>query len=418
MTEKIIALTIFVACYALLISRKVKIAYVSLGAALLLVLLGVVSHKAAICDSISWDVLGIYWGFMMVSMIFSESNIPALIVAKVVDHARREKYVIVYLAAITAFLSAFMENVGAVLMAAPIAVELSKKLKTSLLPYMITVAVSANAVTTMTMIADPPALILAISTRMGFFDFYWFQGRLSLGVITLFGVVAALGSLLIIFRRFNKHVKLPEEKVKVKTLPLLIFVGAVMSLAFVPHLGLRHGPGLVGLAAGLLSLAVARKKAFHMLKEFDWNSLLFITGIFVVISSLEITGLLTDFVNVIGGLGIANASVMLAIIIWTSVAASSFIDNVPFLAAMLPVAISVSGKLGINPSLLLFGLLIGASLGGNITPIGASANIVACGILKKEGHDVSFTHFMKIGIPFTLAAVTAAYLFIWFIWSK
>jgi Na+/H+ antiporter NhaD/arsenite permease-like protein len=359
-------------------------------------------------------VLGIYWGFMMVSMIFSESNIPALIVAKVVEHARREKYVIVYLAAITAFLSSFMENVGAVLMAAPIAVELSKKLKTSLLPYMITVAVSANAVTTMTMIADPPALILAISTRMQFFDFYWFQGRLSLGVITLFGVVAALGSLLIIFRRFNKHVKLPEEKVKVKTLPLLIFVGAVMSLAFGPHLGLR--PGLVGLFAGLLSLAVARKKAFHMLKEFDWNSLLFITGIFVVISSLEITGLLTDFVNAIGGLGIANASVMLAIIIWTSVAASSFIDNVPFTILMIPVCEQLAQIMAVSPFPFLFGMLIGTGIGGNITPVGATANVFACGILEKHGYKIRFVEYAKISLPFSIIAVMVAHIMLQILW--
>jgi Na+/H+ antiporter NhaD/arsenite permease-like protein len=100
------------------------------------------------------------------------------------------------------------------------------------------------------------------------------------------------------------------------------------------------------------------------------------------------------------------------------VVVSAFVDNVPFLAAMLPVALSMATKLGIDPSLFLFGLLIGASLGGNITPIGASANIVACGLLKKEGYKVSFVDFMKIGLPFTVAAVSAAYLFIWFVWGK
>ena len=104
------------------------------------------------------------------------------------------------------------------------------------------------------------------------------------------------------------------------------------------------------------------------------------------------------------------------LVVFTSVFLSAFVDNVPFLAAMLPVAISLSQKLGLNPSLFLFGLLIGASLGGNITPIGASANIVACGLLKKEGYTVTFKDFAKIGLPFTLAAVSAAYLFVWFIW--
>jgi Na+/H+ antiporter NhaD/arsenite permease-like protein len=106
------------------------------------------------------------------------------------------------------------------------------------------------------------------------------------------------------------------------------------------------------------------------------------------------------------------------VIVVVSVILSAFIDNVPFLAAMLPVAISMSVRMSVDPSLFLFGLLIGASLGGNITPIGASANIVACGILKKEGYPVKFTHFMKLGIPFTVVAVGAAYVFLWLVWGK
>ncbi|MBU1124968.1 MAG: anion permease, partial [Candidatus Omnitrophica bacterium] len=101
-----------------------------------------------------------------------------------------------------------------------------------------------------------------------------------------------------------------------------------------------------------------------------------------------------------------------------SVIVSAFVDNVPFLAAMLPVALSMSEKLSINPALFLFGLLIGASLGGNITPIGASANIVACGLLKKEGYRVRFLDFVKIGLPFTVVSVAAGYLFIWLVWGK
>jgi len=104
--------------------------------------------------------------------------------------------------------------------------------------------------------------------------------------------------------------------------------------------------------------------------------------------------------------------------VFLSVLLSAFVDNVPFLAAMLPVAISMSNTLNLNPSLFLFGLLIGASLGGNITPIGASANIVACGLLKKEGYKVTFKDFMKIGLPFTLVAVSAGYLFVWFVWGR
>lgn len=134
--------------------------------------------------------------------------------------------------------------------------------------------------------------------------------------------------------------------------------------------------------------------------------------------SISVSGWLEVIAGFLSGLVGSNIFLGYTLIVLVAVVLSAFIDNVPFLAAMLPVAVSMSDKLQINPSLFLFGMLIGASLGGNITPIGASANIVACGLLKKEGYRVGFKEFMKIGIPFTFVAVTAAYLFIWFIWRS
>jgi Na+/H+ antiporter NhaD/arsenite permease-like protein len=414
MIEKAIALTIFIACYYLAISRRIKLAYASLGAAGLLILFGIVSPQAAVFSAIKWDVLGIYWGFMMVSMIFTESGIPSLIASKIVRHAKKEKFAILYLCAITAFLSSFMENVGTVLMVAPIAIELSKKLKSSLFPYLVSIAISANVVTTVTMISDPPALILAIQTGMKFFDFYWFQNRLGLGVITLFGVAAALASLLFIFRGMNKTVSIKEEKIKVDYIPLVVFIAGVLALAFGPYFGLRPGP--VGLAAGFASLIVGRKRAKSMIKEFDWNSFLFIAGIFVVIGSLEITGLLTDFVNGVGGLGITSPAIMLAIVIWVSVAASSFMDNVPYTVLMIPVCNQLAAIMGISPFPLLFGMLIGTGIGGNITPIGATANVFACGMLEKRGYKIKLKDYMRISLPFSITAVIVCHIILQLLW--
>jgi len=414
MIEKILALSIFIACYYLAITRKVKIAYASLGGAGLLILFGIVSPQAAVFSAIKWDVLGIYWGFMMVSMIFTESGIPSLIASKIVSHAKKEKYALLYLCAITALLSSFMENVGTVLMVAPIAIELSKKLKSSLFPYLVSIAISANVVTTMTMIADPPSLILAIQTGMKFFDFYWFQGRLSLGVITLFGVAASLASLLFIFRGMNKKVKIDKEKIEIDYIPLVVFIAGVLALAFGPYFGLSPGP--VGLAAGFASLIVGRKRARSMIRDFDWNSFLFITGIFVVIGSLEITGLLTDFVNGVGGLGISNPAIILAIIIWVSVAASSFMDNVPYTVLMIPVCNQLAAIMNINPFPLLFGMLIGTGIGGNITPVGATANVFACGMLEKRGYKIKLKDYMRISLPFSISAVIVCHILLQLLW--
>jgi len=140
-------------------------------------------------------------------------------------------------------------------------------------------------------------------------------------------------------------------------------------------------------------------------------------GVFIIVESLTQAGWIarvSDFLSNQVGDNVLFGYILLVIM---SVVISGFVDNVPYLAAMLPVAIQMSEKLNFSPALLLFGLLIGASLGGNITPIGASANIVACGILKKEGYVVSFPQFMKVSVPFTIVAVVPAAVFVWFIWS-
>jgi Na+/H+ antiporter NhaD/arsenite permease-like protein len=414
MLEKEIALIIFIGCYALALSRKVKIAYVSLISAGLLILFGIVSPELAISKAIKWDVLGIYWGFMMVSIIFSESGIPTLIAYKITKKAKSEKYAIFYLCVITALLSSFMENVGTVLIMAPIAIEIAKHARSKIFPYMVAIAISSNAVTTVTMVADPPSIILAISKGMKFIDFYWFQNKLSIGIISIIGVMVSLFSLLLIFRNMNKKIEVEEKKVKYKITPLLIFIFGVLALAIGPYFNLQ--PGIIGLAVGFLSLLENKKEWKQMMKDFDWNSFFFIIGIFVVISSLEVTGLLTDFVKWIASMGITNPSIVLAFIIWISVAASAFIDNVPFTVLMIPVCTQLANLLGINPFVLLFGMLIGTGIGGNITPVGATANVFACGIIEKHGEKIKLKDYLKISLPFTCLAVLTAHIILQLIW--
>ncbi len=179
--------------------------------------------------------------------------------------------------------------------------------------------------------------------------------------------------------------------------------------------------GVICMAFGIISILwkgfAGKGAVVQGIKSLDWDTTFFLVGIFILVGSITLTGWIETIAEFLSGLVGDNLFLGYTLIVFISVFVSAFVDNVPFLAAMLPVAISMSNKLGTNPSLFLFGLLIGASLGGNITPIGASANIVACGLLKKEGHQVNFRDFGKIGLPFTLAAVIPAYLFIWFVWG-
>ena len=416
MNEKIIVLLIFAGCYSLALSRKVKLAYASLGASALLLASGILKIEDAVFNAIKWDVLGIYWGFMMVSFVFMKSRMPDFIAMKLLKMVRVEKYAILSLCALTAFLSAFMENVGVVLIMAPVAITVAKLLDSSLFRYMIAIAISSNVVTTVTMVADPPSLILALETGMKPLDFYWFNGRPGLGTLTIVGVIAAMSTLLFQFRNMNKKVEIETEKIYVTKGASALFALGVPALAIAPELGIKVG--IVGFAVGAIALYMRRQDIKEMLFEFDWNSFLFIVGIFMVIFSLSASGILMDFSGFLVKSGFKDPAFMLAFVTWVSVAASSFMDNVPYTILMIPVCRNLAEIIGMSAWPLLFGMLVGTGIGGNITPVGAAANVFACGILEKHGYKIVLKEYLKIGVPFSIAAVATVHILLQIFWLK
>ncbi len=412
--EKALVLTVFVACYGLALSRKIKIAYASLGGAAILLLTGVLHPSDALFKAVKWDVLGIYWGFMMVSFLFMKSRMPELIANRILMRVKQERYAVFALCALTAFLSAFMENVGVVLMMAPVAIAVSRRMGSDLFHYMIAIAISSNVVTTLTMVADPPSIILAMETGMKPLDFYFFQSRPGLGTLTFIGVLTALAVLLFQFRRRIKKVEVQHEPIPVTHGASVLFVLGVAALVIGPEYGLR--PGLVGLGVGVVSLFMGRADLREMVMDFDWNSLLFILGVFVVIYALNDSGLLKDFADLVVAAGIDRPAFLLAFLTWISVGLSSFMDNVPYTILMIPVCQNLAASLGMDAWPLLYGMLIGTGIGGNVTPVGATANVFACGILEKHGHKVRLGPYLKLSVPFSVAAVAVAHLLLQLFW--
>jgi Na+/H+ antiporter NhaD/arsenite permease-like protein len=413
-TEKILVLVVFVACYALALSRKVKIAYASLGASAVLLLLGLLKPADAVFEAIKWDVLGIYWGFMMVSHVFMKSRMPELIANRILARVRVEKHALFAICLLTAFLSAFMENVGVVLMMAPVAIAICNRVGSNMLYYLVSIAISSNVVTTLTMVADPPPIILAMETGMKPLDFYYFQGRIGLGTITFFGVVVALLTLLVQLRHLDKKIAYEREAIHATKGASVLFALGVGALAVGPEFGVR--PGVVGLVAGMISLYMGRSDLRGMLVEFDWNSFLFIIGVFMVIYALNDSGLLKDFARLVVSTGFSAPAPMLALLTWVSVGLSSFMDNVPYSILMIPVCQSLADTLGVAAWPFLYGMLIGTGIGGNISPVGATANVFACGILEKQGQKIHLGSYLKLSLPFSVAAVATAHILLQLLW--
>jgi len=405
-------------CYGLAISRKVKLAYVGMISAFLLLVLLVPTQALTpqqALKSVKWDVLGIYWGFMMLSIIFAASGVPEHLAKHILHNTKNEGRALLALCAITAFLSSFLENVGVVLIMAPIAIEVAKKAKSSLFHYLVPIAISSNMVTTVTMIADPPAIILASETGMSFLDFYWFQGKIGLGIISLIGAVAGLATLYFTqFRKMEKKVQVSEEKIKMDYLPTALFIGGITALALNSYLGV--GPGVIGLTVGVIALILGRRILRRMITDFDWNSFFFIIGIFIVIGAVGAVGILGDFANALGRLGLNNPVLTLIILIWLSVGFSSFMDNVPYTVLMIPICTSLATSMGVSAFPFLYGMVIGTGIGGNITPVGATANVFACGMLEKRGYRIKLKEYLKISMPATIVSVLVAHLLLQLLW--
>jgi len=421
MDAKVIALLIFIISYALFVIFPQRRTIVALTGSLLLVLTQAISFKDAFL-AINWNVMGIFVGTLIIADVFMQSRVPAYIAEIIVDKAKNTAWSILFICLLSGVISAFVENVATVLIVAPIAFALAKKLKINPTKMIIAIAVSSNLQGAATLIGDPPSMLLGGFAKMNFGDFFFYKGRPSIFFAVELG---ALVSFIVLYFIFSKHREkaqlIPVEKVK-SWVPTVLLITLIIFLALSSFLdtGFSYMAGQICMIFGIIALIwekfINKRSIVAGMKGLDWDTTFFLMGIFIIVGALSLTGWIEVLANYLAGLVGGNIFLGYTAIVFLSVILSAFIDNVPFLAAMLPVAMIMSSKLQVSPSLFLFGLLIGASLGGNITPIGASANIVACGLLKKEGYPVKFTHFMKIGIPFTIAAVTAAYLFIWFIW--
>jgi len=396
---------------------------VAFGASILLVLTNAITFRAAF-EAINWNVMGIFIGTLLVADTFMESRVPAYIAEIIVNRAKNTTWAMLAICVLTSFISAFVENVATVLIVAPIALTLSRKLKINPINIMIGIAISSNLQGTATLIGDPPSMLLGGFAKMNFMDFFVYRGRPSIFFAVELGAIASFVVLYFIFRHHKERIKLLRiEKVK-SWVPTFILLFMILSLAISSFFdtGFSYMGGLICILFGMVSLFyekfVNRAFVLKSIKTLDWDTSLFLAGVFVIVGSLTVNGWISSFSKFLSSLVGVNILLGYIMLVFFAVLFSAFVDNVPFLAAMLPVALSMSSRLAVNPSLLLFGLLIGASVGGNITPIGASANIVACGILKKEGHVVKFKQFIKIGLPFTIVAVIAASLFVWLIWSR
>jgi Na+/H+ antiporter NhaD/arsenite permease-like protein len=416
----ITALIIFIVTYVLLLALPKYRAYVALGSALIFIIAQIISFKDAI-TAINWNVIMMLAGTMGVVSLFIESKMPALLADIIISKVPNVKWATISLAIFAGIISAFIDNVATVLIIAPIALTLAKKLDISPVPSIIAIAIASNLEGAATLVGDTTSILLGGQANMNFFDFFFYKGQPGLFFIVQFGLVASVMVLLYFFRNDTQRIEI-DERTKVKDyVPTVLLVGIIVLLIIASFIeGLPENiNGYICMGVLIIGLVykMIKNKSFKaslpVIKDIDFFTLLLLAGLFIVIGGIKEAGVIDEIGRLISKLSGGNVFVIYTIIVWLSVLLSAFIDNIPYVATMLPVVAVIAGSLGIDPTVLYFGLLVGSTLGGNLTPIGASANITSLGILRKEGYEVSAKTFMKLSVPFTLAAVTTGYVLVW-----
>jgi Na+/H+ antiporter NhaD/arsenite permease-like protein len=377
--------------------------------------------------AINWNVMGIFWGMLYVTGIFIYSKVPALLADKLIEHAKNVGMAILAVCIFSSLVSTVVENVATVMIVAPIALAICTQLKISPVPFLIGIAISSNLQGTATLIGDPPSMILAGAKQMSFNDFFWYQGKPGIFWAVQLGAIVSFWVLTYLFRNYRQPVGQVQEEQVLSWTPTVVIVIMIVCLALSPLVD-KESKFLGGVICvcfgigGLFWFHRVQNKQREKTKAFwheyaDWETFFFLMGIFIVVESLKTVGLIDDAAHWLVSTMGDSLFVTYTMIVWASVALSAVIDNVPYITAMIPLCQAVSANLGISDNVLVFGLLIGACLGGNITPVGAAANVVSVGILKRNGYESHFGEFVKIGLPFTVAATFASYLFVWFIWT-
>lgn len=421
---KTIVITLFILTYVIMLTLPKYRQYAAAAVAVVMVILGVVSPLEAV-NAIDWNVIMMLAGTMGTVYLCIESKMPAMVRDMLVNKLKSVKLIFVALALFSGFVSAFIDNVATVLMVAPIALAIAKKFNVSPVNTVLTVAVSSNLQGAATLVGDTTSILLAGYAGMDFMDFFVTDGKPGMFWIVQAGAVATIPILFWIFRKEKNRIETTEITKVTDFMPTYALLATVISLviaSFIPNKpALTNGLICVFFFIAVLRYEVGRDEpvatGHDAVLAIDFDTLLLLSGLFVIIQAVTNVGLINDISNAFVNMAGDNLFKIYTILVWFSVLVSAFIDNIPYVATMLPVVSGISAQLGLEPTLLYFGLLAGATLGGNITPVGASANIAAGGILKKEGYEISAGQFMRIGVPFTLVAVVAGYVLIWLIYA-
>ncbi len=415
-TAQIISIVIFVVVMAFIISEKVHRTTAALAGAVVLILSGVVSFDTGV-EHIDFGTLGVLVGMMIFVAVVKNSGIFEYLAIRAAKIAKGNPWLIMVLfVLITAVLSAFLDNVTTVLLIGPVTYTVCKMLEVNPIPFFLTEIIASNVGGTATLIGDPPNIMIGSATGLTFFDFLANDGPAVLIIL-----VVCIGIFYVMYGRnmgasqekrdhvmaMHAHEAIKDQGLFKKSVVMIFLV----AFAFVVHGALDIEPSVVALAAAAIMLIIGRADVEHTLMDVEWATIGFFAGLFVVVGGLAETGVIEmmayALIDATGG----NLMVTIIVLVWASAIISSFLDNIPLVATLIPI-ITTMESTGMDVMPLWWAVSLGACIGGIGTLIGASANVVLASISGKYGHPITFMEYTKVGFPLMIlfTAISCVYL--------
>jgi len=412
-----IPITIFLVIYGIIISEKINRTAISLFGAIVMIILGILNQEQAI-EHIDFNTIGLLVGMMIIVNILKRTGVFEYLAIRAAKKAKGDPWkILVLFAIITAVSSAFLDNVTTILLIVPVTLVITDTLDTNPIPFMFTEILIANIGGTATLIGDPPNIMIGSATGLGFVDFI-----VNLAPVVIVISVATLFLLKLIYKDFLKakdenkqKIMKMDETITIKDTLLLkksLIVLFITILGFMVHSQFHLESATIALGGAALLLVISKIDPEEILFEVEWTTIFFFMGLFILVGSLVEVGVIDNLAKKMLELTKGNLFVTTLTILWVSAIASAFLDNIPFVATMIPLikAMTASGQLDANP--LWWALALGACLGGNGTIIGASANVIVTGIMAREGRPVSFMSFMRIGFPMMIVSIIISTIYL------
>ncbi len=418
MTSLILAVTIFVAAYIVIVTEKLDRVATALTGASLLVVLGVLDQHQAL-EGIDFNTLGLLAGMMLLVTVAKDSGMFQFLALWACRAGRGDpRRIFFLLAMVTGLLSALLDNVTTVLLLTPVIFVVASNLEINPKPLLFGTILLSNIGGTATLIGDPPNIMIGSAANIPFNDFL-----IHLGPIVAITAPLTAGLLVWMYRasltaspeaRERVLAFVPSEAITDWTLLWKsLFVIALVLVGFLTHTFTHLEGATIALGGASLLLVLTARHAEHALREVEWNTIFFFLGLFVLVSGLEHTGaidwLARQLLEATGG----DATVLMFALLWGSAILSALIDNIPYVATMIPLVQEIAQTTGVDARPLWWALAFGADVGGNATLIGASANVVVAGIAAKNGHTIGFMEYLKVAVPFTFGAMVLATGYFW-----